>query len=339
MTVLIVGQGIAGSVLAWTLRRLGVEVRVADTDAPGSASAAAAGIINPVTGKRYVESWRFTDFWPKARMAYRAIEADLGVNIWHEMPIIRLLQGPQEINDWELRRGQPSYADWLDLLPDAADWEGLALPHEQVGIIRLAARVDFGALTGAWRAFCVREGLFLPEKIPAAALPDVARTYDAVICCEGWRAIDNPFFPNLPWQLAKGEALLIRLRDAVRQPRQILKRNILLAPVGENLFWAGANYDWQFADGRPSAEGRAFLIRELQQLLAAPYEIVDHIAGVRPAVRDRRPLIGRSPLHTHIYMFNGLGTKGALLAPFWAEHLAEHLLHGVELDAVVRVGR
>jgi glycine oxidase len=340
MKVLIVGQGIAGTILAWTLRRLGAAVHVTDATTLGRASAAAAGIINPVTGKRYVESWRFADFWPAAQTAYRTLTAELGAAIWHEMPIVRLLPDPGAVNDWELRRSQSPYTDWLGISPDAADWAALVGPHAQCGIIHCAARVDFAALTAAWCIRCQREGLFLDEPVPIAALPDLATgTYDAIVCCEGWRAVDNPFFPGLPWQPAKGEALLIRFPDLAQPPRQMLKHTILIAPVGDGLYWAGANYNWQFADGRPTAAGRAFVEQELATMLSTDYEVVDHVAGIRPAVRDRRPLIGRSSVHSKIFMFNGLGTKGALLAPFWAEHLAQHLLYGHPLAEAVQIAR
>ena len=112
-----------------------------------------------------------------------------------------------------------------------------------------------------------------------------------------------------------------------------------LVPVGDNLFWAGGSYQWHFPDLLPSEGEKQFILKHIEEMLAAPFEIVGHVAGVRPTVKDRRPFIGQSVLHSKVFIFNVLGTKGALLAPFWAEHFAKHLLQGTSLDSMVDIRR
>nr|MBP6812922.1 FAD-binding oxidoreductase [Saprospiraceae bacterium] len=105
------------------------------------------------------------------------------------------------------------------------------------------------------------------------------------------------------------------------------------------LFWAGGSYQWHYPDLEPSAGEREYILQHLGEMLEAPFDIVGHAAGVRPSVKDRRPFLGESQVHANVFIFNGLGTKGALLAPYWAEHLAAHLLEGKALEAEVRVER
>lgn len=48
-----------------------------------------------------------------------------------------------------------------------------------------------------------------------------------------------------------------------------------------------------------------------------PYNVVEHKAGVRPSVSDRRPVLGPCKDYEQLVVFNGLGTKGVSLAPFF----------------------
>jgi glycine/D-amino acid oxidase-like deaminating enzyme len=337
--ILVVGQGIAGTMLAWSLRRQGAQAYLADAILPGSASAVAAGIINPVTGKRFVKSWRFDTFFPAAQNAYQALEAELGVSFWQEALIVRLLATPAEANDWSARCALPDYAHYLSELPNGGQWSPFLKPGFRFGAIRHAARVHFPILINAFREKARMEQFLLEKSIDYQDIARLKRDFDYLVFCEGYRAVDNPFFPNLPWQTAKGEALRIRF-----QPRfdangiaEMLKKTMTLVPLGDGTFWAGGSYQWHFPDLLPSAGERDFILQHLQSMLAVPFETIGHTAGIRPTVKDRRPLIGQSPVDSNVFIFNGLGTKAALLAPYWAEHLAAHFLNGKRLDSEVDI--
>lgn len=301
---------------------------------------AAAGIINPITGKRFVKSWRFETFFPAAQQAYAQLEQALGLRIWEEKPIVRLLATAEEANDWSLRCGLPDYADYLSELPDAGGWSPFVRKEFRFGAIHRAARVHFGQLLSAFRQQLRARGLLLERAIEPRETAQLLRQYDRVVFCEGYRAAHNPYFPDLPWQIAKGEALLLRFADpGVAQVTDMLKKTVTLVPLSDGTCWAGGSYQWHYPDLNPSAGERDYLLGHLRDMLATPFEVVGQVAGVRPTVRDRRPFLGESPLCRDVFIFNGLGTKGALLAPYWAEHLAAHLLEGLPLDAEVGVGR
>lgn len=341
--VLIVGQGLAGSLLACALRYRGATVHICDA-APVAqtahaytvpSSAVAAGIINPITGKRYVKSWRFDVFFETAERTYRALEREWGLSLWHPCALLRLLGSPEESNDWAARSALPDYAAYMDTAVGGEDWSPWLKPGFQIGRIQ-TARVAFLPLIEQVRAHFGQIGCFSDKVMDEQAVRAQTSSYDWVVLCEGAAARWNPLCADLPWQLAKGEAIWVRFETPIPQlPRNLLKKQILVAPVGEGLYWCGSPYTWQFEDDRPSAEGRAFIEEHLRDMVDVPYEVVRHAAAIRPTVKHRRPLLGRLPGEDRIAIFNGLGTKGALLAPFWAEHLAEHLLEGVELDREV----
>ena len=340
MKILLIGQGIAGTMLAWALQRRDAEVSIADGALPGNASSIAAGIINPVTGKRFVKSWRFDEFFPAAKSGYQLLENELGIKVWSEQSIVRLLATPEEANDWSARCALPDYAAHLGESDNARIWTDLLKPGFKFGIIRRAARVDFQTLISTFRQEAISGGIFLEKKFDYQEVEQRAGEYDAVIFCEGYRGQENPFFSNLPWQLAKGEALVIRFKDErANKAGEMLKKTMTLVPLGDGTFWAGGSYQWHFPDLLPSEGEKTFILNHLLEMLAAPFEVVGHVAGIRPTVKDRRPFIGQSQLHSKFFIFNGLGTKGALLAPYWAEHFAEHLLKGMPLDKEVDVRR
>ena len=340
MRCLIIGQGIAGSVLAWTLQKRGVQVVLADLPRPDSSSKVAAGIINPVTGKRLVKSWRFDEFYPVAKAVYQAMELQWGRKVWRDHTIFRLLDSVPELNDWSARMADPEYSAILGQSASLGTWSGFVKPGHAVGEIRQAARVDFSAIIQGVKTEMENRGAYRLEEISPERAEQLFKDFDVLIYCDGAASIKNPFFPNLPWQLSKGEALLLRLQRSDNSDfQEIIKKTLLLAPVSDGLIWAGSNYNWDFSNAGTTTAGQEFLEARISELLTVPYEIVHRFAAIRPTVKDRRPFLGISPMHSNVFIFNGLGTKGALLAPYWAAHLADHLLDGKSLDASVDINR
>lgn len=294
--------------LAWSLLKRNAGFRIADGDLPGGASQVAAGIINPVTGKRFVKSWRFDDFFPAARNAYLSLCNSLSIDAWTESPIVRLLSSPEETNDWSARCALPEYAGLLAEAETAGEWSELIRPGFRYGRILQSARVNFSALLPAFRQWATVEKYFHKQTIDYQDIENLTKDYDAIVFCEGYRAKDNPFFPGLPWQIAKGEALLFRFINAEKIPEaEMLKKSMMLVPLGEGLFWAGGSYQWHYPQLAPEEKERNYMLNHLKDMLAAPFEIAGHVAGVRPTVKDRRPFLGQSRINSKVFIFNGLG--------------------------------
>jgi glycine/D-amino acid oxidase-like deaminating enzyme len=74
-------------------------------------------------------------------------------------------------------------------------------------------------------------------------------------------------------------------------------------------------------------------------MLKMPFEVVDHLAAIRPTVRDRKPYLGSHTLHENIHIFNGLGAKGSSIGPYFASHFADWLNGETELDKEVNIKR
>jgi glycine/D-amino acid oxidase-like deaminating enzyme len=158
-----------------------------------------------------------------------------------------------------------------------------------------------------------------------------------IIFCEGIKGTENPYFKHLPFNGAKGQVLIVRIPNF--KPSKIFKHRLFFVPLKEDLFWVGATNENQYTDDLPTEKGRVNLEKKLQKIVKVPYEIISHQAAIRPNIKDRRPLIGRHPLFHRLFIFNGLGTKGSSLAPYFAHHFVMHLLHEEPLMKVVDIER
>jgi glycine/D-amino acid oxidase-like deaminating enzyme len=136
-----------------------------------------------------------------------------------------------------------------------------------------------------------------------------------IVFAEGYGLTKNPFFNYLPMQGSKGEYLVIEANDL--QEDSIIKSSIFLIPLGNNLYKVGATYNRNQKDNQTTNEAKSELLKKLDSLLDCPYTIVDQLAGVRPTVKDRRPLVGNHPTHKNFWVLNGFGSHGIMIGP-WA---------------------
>jgi glycine/D-amino acid oxidase-like deaminating enzyme len=158
-----------------------------------------------------------------------------------------------------------------------------------------------------------------------------------IIFCEGHRMVQNPLWKDLPLLPAKGEILTIECKGLPEE--FILMSGIFIIPLEKSLFRVGSTYEWNFTDELPTQEGKEKLQKELDKFLKIPYAIIDHRSGVRPTVKDRRPLIGRHKDHENVFIFNGMGTKGVVLVPYFADHFIKFLYGKEKLMPEVDVQR
>jgi glycine/D-amino acid oxidase-like deaminating enzyme len=324
---LIVGQGLAGTALAWALLHRGRTVLVADDDR-GGASGLAAGLITPVTGKRLAKSWRWDELYPAAGAFYRAIEDQTGARFFDQRPALRLFATGAERDEYQrrgadllrglVRPAEHINGDWYD-----APLGGFEMPS--------AARLDVRRYLDVSREHFRAAGAFTS----AAVDPHDPSSAGTVIFCCGFRAAPDPFFGHIKFNAAKGEVLTLRVPGLAEE--RVVHRGVWLAPCGGDHFRAGSTYTWEPLDSRPTPEGRAAIEAQLRAFLKRPFEVLDHRAAVRPVIDAGFPVLGRHPQHPHLVYFNGLGSKGSLLAPFFADQLAAHLCGTGAIEYAVNV--
>lgn len=344
-TYLIVGQGIAGTLLSYFLLKANQNVLVIDNFHQNAASKAAAGIINPITGRHYLKSWKIDELLPFAKQTYQELGNLLQTRFYYERNVIRTFANAKEENDWLTHSIAPGYAPYIADRADIGNYKNKTTPAFGYGEVLQGAQVDLPLLISQFRNFLISENRLIEEAFDFEQLhfEPLHLHYkniiaDTIIFCEGAKARENPYFNYLPLQGDKGEALIVQIPGAGFE--KILKQNIFIVPLQkDDLYWVGATYHRHFDNDLPSEAGKSYLLKHLQHLLTVPFEVVDHRAAVRPTVRDRRPLLGLHPQFPQLAIFNGLGTKGSSLAPFWARHFTQFLLDRLLLDASVGIQR
>jgi glycine/D-amino acid oxidase-like deaminating enzyme len=341
---IVVGHGLAGAFLAYTLRQRGQRVLVIDEPKPNSASNVAAGLVNPVAGKRFAKSWLADTFIPSANTFYAGLETHFKQQLYFRKPIYKIFSSIEEQNTWMAKSAGSSWNEYIEATytqsinhPDIQDPFGGVL-IKQGGYLQVAETLRLLA------AELLQQGLLLPERFDMEALQLTSEgvaykdiTAKHLVFCEGYQVIHNTYFKWLPLQPTKGEVLEVQAQNF--DPECIYNKAVYVVPIGDSRFKIGATYDWRQADEEPTQAGQDELAGRFKQLTPQNFRITNHLAGIRPAVRDRRPLVGVHPEHTQLSVFNGMGSKGVLMAPYLAAQFAASMAGETELLPEVHISR
>jgi glycine/D-amino acid oxidase-like deaminating enzyme len=342
---LLIGHGIAGATLAYELRRRGRRVLVLDTYQPDSASNVAAGLMNPVAGKRFALAWRADEFLTTAAAFYRELEAAFGQQFFFDTPIFKLFSSVAEQNTMLARSADHPWQDFVEelgpKLPFATgvrqDFGGVCI--RRGGYVAVRELLDALAAEGIRQGWLKRETFDWKQLVIGPTGATYADTIHArhVVCCEGAAAVHNPYFQWLPLTPNQGE--VIDVECAGLADTQVLNKGAYVVPLGAGRFRVGATYRWPPFPSGTTEEARAELSQRLASMTDQPFVVLTQRAGVRPAVRDRKPLLGVHPANPVMSILNGFGSKGVMLAPLLARHFAEVLEDGVELWPEVNILR
>lgn len=321
---LIIGQGIAGSLLGYALLQKGLNVRILDNGHRNSASKVAAGLINPITGKRLVLSWQIEAFLPKAIRTYSELSAQFGKNFFIPKPIVRFFQNEDEIKRYERRLQKPEYRTFLGQRYQANHWQS----GDSLGSFEIThgGYLATGPLLSTLKAYFIEQGVLEEAEFKVDAIDATQR----VIFCEGYRSQFNPLFEHLPFNCAKGDILTLQAEGIASADPVFLKGKWIIPQEEDGLCKLGATYAWEQLDEIPSAKGKGSLLGSLKDFMPqlGKVEVIDHRAGVRPSTQSNRPFLGGSPMRDNAYIFGGMGSKGCLWAPLLAEHLVAHIESG-----------
>ena len=338
---LIVGQGIAGTLIAMECIQREIPFRVIDMPNLSRASKVAAGIINPITGRKFLKSWMYEELERAFLVTYQDFNELLGNKYLTERKIVRAIHKVANQNNWDARALSDDESPYINSEVNFGDFESKV--HQKLGYGEVKGyQLNMGGLIADFRSYLIDQDLVLEQRFDFGKLKEGVNGLeyedlqaDSIIFCEGHKSTENPYFKDLPYAPAKGELLLVKIPSL--KTEMLLKDHIFLCRVQDDLFWAGASYAWDDFTDEPTDEKREWLISALKTVLSVPFEIQEHLAGVRPSTHNRRPYIGTHSVKKNVHLFNGLGTKGASVGPFWAKHFIDHLEKGIELSSEVDI--
>lgn len=339
---LIIGQGLAGSILANELLDRGCKVVVADNQHVSSSSMVAAGLYNPVVFKRYVESWMAQEVLPVADEKYKQIEKKLNTSFYFKKNIHKIFSSEDEKALWIKKCPELLYLNKEFVNKDKLS---SAINNSYgAGEVLQAGFMDVQVFLEEYKKFLVSKDLLKTSKVKYDAIevkPEGVSwnniNADKIIFCEGHAAISNPFFSWLPFKLTKGELLTIKAENL--KTDKIINRGVFVLPLGNDIYKIGATYEWNDLTEETTLRGKNELEEKLKLLIGTSFSVIEHQAGIRPTVTDRRPLIGEHPQHKNVLIFNGFGTKGVMLAPYFSAQLADFLLNDKSINAEADIKR
>ena len=342
---LIVGQGLAGSLLAWNLLEAGCKILIIDNGHIGSATMVGAGIVNPITGPRLAPCWRLEPLLAESRRVYRILGAKLGKSFYREKELVRFFVNDEERALWMQKRSASGTNRYLGAMR-ASGWKP-EIVEDPFGSFSPggSGHLDMGSLIGELRKYFENRGCLINEKlihtdvVPGSSMVQWKKFQaKKIIFCQGYLAKDNPWFQWLPFNPAKGEILDLEIHNSP-QINQILNRGKWLLPKGQGHYRAGSTYCWDAIDLKPSAAGKEEILSGLKSFLKIPFQVIGHTAGVRPILKDYKPVLGLHPQFPQLGIFNGLGSKGALMAPFFAKQMANFLMGQAEIEKEINLLR
>ncbi|MEX2596322.1 MAG: FAD-dependent oxidoreductase [Salibacteraceae bacterium] len=333
MKTLIVGDGLAGLSLAMRMKGYEQPFELIGDNKTPSSTAIATGMYNPIVFRRLNLSWMIHDLWPVMHAFYQKAEIELGVQLIEPTSLKKKIPNEDYARLWEKRSESIDYSDFVDPLKNG------------FGPVKQAGMVDCALFQSTFKNQLENQGLLKNEHFDVNQLTSSkigvpqykGIDYKAIIFCEGAYATQNPLFSWLPFKLCKGEWIIIKTQDEVCVDVLNNKTNII--PLGNNQYKLSSTYSWDDLDWKTTSNAVEQLTNDFRALFDVSFEVVQHKAALRPTVADRRPYLGEHPELNNIYIFNGLGSKGVSLAPYFSKHLIEHIFGGKVLLKEVDIQR
>ena len=338
---LIIGGGIAGSSLAIQLMKRGVGVTLLDRGTNHS-SAVASGMVNPMVFRRMNLSWRADEMLPYARDFYLELEDILKAKFYNKLRIRRFFSSEQERGYWEKKQYEAEYQKYLTLHDNFDEKVSLAKSEFGSGIVKNAFWIRSKLFMEKMHLFLkeqkvLKYGQFEPAEFIQEELSYCGLRYDAVVFCCGSDNDKITYFNQANIQHNRGQ--ILHIESSELSQHELWNRKGFILPVGGEKFMLGATYEWNEPNLNITAEAREKLEGVFQTITNASYKVNGQTVGMRPTVADRRPVMGEHPDAKGLFIFNGLGTKGYMLAPLLSLEMAQFMTEGKALHKEVVFSR
>ncbi len=339
---LIIGSGLAGISFSEIALQNHKSILVMDNNSQNS-SKIAGGLYNPVILKRFSEVGHAKEHLQIMNEFFTNLERKLICKVDFKMPILRKFFSIEEQNNWFLASDKENLAPFLSTNLISKKYSSIDSPFGY-GEVFQTGYVDTALLLRKYKEYLIKINLFSDESFDYALLKEenIGIRYKDIqakhiIFAEGFGMHANPYFNNLPLDGTKGELFIIKA--PALDLDVILNTSFFVLPLGNNLYKVGATYNWADKTDIPTEEGKAELIEKIKEIIKCDFEIIEHLAGVRPTVKDRKPLVGTYSNNNSIHILNGLGTRGVMLGPAMAKALFENIEHQIPLDKTIDIRR
>ncbi len=340
---LIVGQGLAGTLLAFSLLEKGEQVLIADDYNHASASQVAAGMWNPVTFKRLAASWLAKEMLEEMNVTFRKLEEKLQASFFHSLPVARIFNSIQDANFWDEKSDHPEVGRFLSARSNKSVQENFDSPFGN-SEVNECGWLNVPLFREVSKNYFIQHGNFIEDAVNESEVEFLessvvwkGRAFDKLILCNGigvnqWKGLESlDLIPN------HGQVLDLKIENL--EIDAVVNFGQFLLPFGNEKFRLGATYNWNEVPDEPTEEAKELLLSELTQRMDKTVVVESHKTGFRPTTRDRRPIIGFAKENERLGVFGGLGSKGVLLAPYFSKLFSAVLTEGAPIPKEVSTAR
>lgn len=338
---LIIGQGLAGTALAYRLEQSGQRIMLLDQPGANQSSRVAAGLFNPVTGRKMVKSWMAERLFPEIEPFYEELEKLTGRQFLIRKKIYRPFLSIEEQNEWMGHSGDPAIGLFIEKIFTESQYPQMKDPFGGV-LLKLSGWLNINELLEGMAMHFGRK--LLQEDFDENLLEKTSAGWEYrdistknLIFCNGLGAMKSRFFNYLPFAPVKGEILEV---EQDFDPDFIANRGVFRVQLDKGIYRVGSTYTWHDLDLGPTESAKEEILGKLQELVKVPVQsVLSHKIGIRPATKDRKPFLGKHPLEDSVYIFNGFGAKGVSLIPYFSKMMVEYLIKSQPVSAEVDIAR
>ena len=339
---IIVGLGLAGVSFAETLERNNKSFVVFEDNSQNS-SVVAGGVYNPVILKRFTPVWNGHQQLEVANPFYKKLEEKFSAVLDYKFPTKKVFNSIGDENNWFIASDKPMLSQYMIPKVFKERIDGV-VGNFGFGELKGTGRIDTALLIKLYKEYLSNENKLITQSFEYGEIEILERavsykniTAKRIVFCEGFGLKKNPFFYYLPLKEAKGETITIHAPEL--KIDFLLKSSVFVMPLGNDYYKVGATFNWTDKTSIPTLEGKRELEDKLKKVISVPYTVIKQSAGIRPTVKDRRPLVGTHIKHEKLAILNGLGTRGVMIGPTIAKNLFNHLEKGEELDKEIDIKR
>ena len=341
---MIVGQGLAGSTLALRMIESGKSIIVFDEPESNRSSAIAAGLFNPITGKLLTKTWQADNIFKELNQFYSWSEKKLGQRFFYPQSIYRPFLSVEEQNEWMGKSADHDIREYIqDIYIKSKFGHQIHDPFGGI-LLKQCGYLDMNVFLGKVKNYLISSQAYIADHFDETQLEIVGGnviykniTAEKIIFCNGTALKQSAMASSIPIRILKGETMVIECEEKMEL---IYNRGVYMVPMDKDrTYKVGATYETRQLSPEITEKGRLELYGKLTELLKVPFRIISQDWGFRPTTPDRRPILGLLPGYENVVIFNGLGTKGVSLAPYFSGHLLSWLLGKTEIQPEVNINR
>ena len=323
---IIIGQGLAGSAMAWRLYFNNKSFIIIDSQAKFSASKAALGIYNPITGRKNIKTWNAEILFKELEIFYKKIEKSLETKILYEKDIYRPFNNNKDVNDWDTRLGNNKYKKYLKKI----DKNGIVTNGSGYLDVKkyLKETKKYFEHIGRYKVNNIKNDDLLNKNNNVGI---EGYNFEKIVMCRGINEKKMNLFSEIPLTPVAGNSIKIKSNHF---SYYILNKGISVFNITKNKLFAGSTYDNGYTN-----KGTSYLKKKIKKIINNEFKSLKSYFGIRPASRDRRPLVGKHDVINNLYLINGLGSKGVSQSPYCSKELFDYIENNKKINEEINIDR